>query len=719
MKLLIKYLKPFVWTIIFIVSLLFVQARMDLNLPKYMSNIINTGIQQNGIDDISPVAISENGYLLMKSFMSDQDKEIFNNSYKLVLINNSKYVDKYPLLRTSNVYVRVNKDADQAFGRASSSMLSFLSKVNENNNQGDFKEIYKVLPQLNYFKEQIDEVITNNKTPNAMQLQIATSLNKNFYLELGMDIVKIQNDYIINQGIIMLIIALIGGIMSVLVGYYGAKMASSIAKKMRHDVFERVMSYTNNEINHFGTSTLITRTTNDVSQVQQLIFMGIRMVVYAPIIGIGGVFMALEKNSSMGWIIALAVIILLIIIILIFLLAIPKFKLFQNLVDKLNLVARENLNGLLVIRAFGTEKIEQKRFEKANKDLANTNLFIGNIMSLLFPVVNFVMSSTIILIVWVGAHQIADSTMQIGDMMAFMQYTIQIIMSFIMITITFIMIPRASVSLKRIDEVLNTEPLIKDKENTLLFDSSNRGIVEFKNVSFHYSDSLENVLENVSFKAYPNQVTAFIGSTGSGKSTLINLIPRFYDVTKGKILLNGLDIRNVKTKDLRDKIGYIPQKGVLLSGTILSNLYIGNEKATKEEVDEALRVAQADFVETLEGKLEYKVSQGGTNVSGGQKQRLSIARALIKKPEVYIFDDSFSALDYKTDVKLRKELKKYTKDATVLIVAQRISTIMHADQIVVLDKGKVVGIGKHDELLKSCKTYLEIASSQLSKEELA
>jgi ATP-binding cassette, subfamily B, multidrug efflux pump len=715
MKLLIKYLKPFIWTILLVVTLLFIQARMDLSLPNYMSNIINVGIQQNGIEDASPIAISENGYLLMTSFMSSTDKELVNSSYKFINMGDANYIEDYPLLKTSNIYIRTN-DVSSSFGRAASALVTFSSQIDKGD--GTFKNIYQLLPMLDSLRPQIDKIIANDKNTSAMQLQIATSMNKNFYTELGMDVSKVQNDYIINQGLIMLVVALIGGVASIIIGYFSARTAASVAMKMRHDVFEKVMAYTSNEVNKFGSSSLITRTTNDVSQVQQLVFMGIRMIAYAPIIGIGGVLMALEKSSSMSWIIALAVAMLLVIIGLVFFVAVPKFKLFQTLVDKLNLVARENLNGLLVIRAFGTEKFEQKRFAKANKNLADTNLFIGNIMSLLFPLVNLVMSATIILIVWVGAHQIADSTMQVGDMMAFMQYTMQIIMAFVMITITFIMIPRASVSLKRIGEVLNTEPAIKDSDDTISFDQNSKGVLEFKNVSFRYSDAEEDILHNITFKALPNQITAVIGSTGSGKSTLINLIPRFYDITKGKILLNGVDIKDVKTKVLRDKIGYIPQKGVLLSGTILSNMYFGKEDASKEEIDEALEVAQADFIDNLDKKLEYSISQGGSNVSGGQKQRLSIARALIKKPDVYIFDDSFSALDYKTDIKLRKALKKYTKDATVLIVAQRISTIMHADQIIVLDKGKIVGIGKHEDLLKSCNTYLEIASSQLSKEEL-
>jgi ATP-binding cassette, subfamily B, multidrug efflux pump len=716
-KLLIKYLKPFVFTIGLVIALLFLQARMDLSLPNYMSNIINVGIQQNGIEDVAPKAISENGFLLMTSFMADP-KEVLD-SYTLVNKGDSLYIKDYPLLETSNIYIlKDNKNVDIEFAKSASAILQF-GKQEMNSGPGNFTDIYKILPMINNLKPQIDKIISEDKTPSAMQSQIATSLTKNFYVELGVDISKLQNDYIINQGLIMLVIALIGGMASITVGYFGSKMAAKVAMKMRHDVFEKVMSYTSHEVNKFGSSSLITRTTNDVSQVQQLIFMGIRMIAYAPIIGVGGVLMALEKSSSMSWIIALAVTMLLVIIGLVFMVAVPKFKLFQTLVDKLNLVARENLNGLLVIRAFGTEKFEQKRFETANKNLADTNLFIGKIMSLLFPLVNLIMSATIILIVWVSAHQIADSTMQIGDMMAFMQYTMQIIMSFIMITITFIMIPRASVSLKRISEVLNTDPLIKDPDNEISFDESKKGVLEFNNVSFRYSDAEEDVLHDITFKALPNKITAFIGSTGSGKSTLINLIPRFYDVTNGSILVNGVDIRSVNTKVLRDVIGYIPQKGVLLSGTVLSNINFGKEDASIEEINEAIRVSQSDFVNDLDNKLDYQISQGGSNVSGGQKQRLSIARALVKKPDIYIFDDSFSALDFKTDAKLRKELKQYTKDATVLIVAQRISTIMHADQIIVLDQGKVVGIGSHEELIKSCNTYFEIASSQLSKEELA
>jgi len=728
MKLIIKYLKPFIVTLAIVLTLLFVQARADLDLPNYMANIINVGIQQNGIKEAAPTAISENGMKLMQAFMNETDAKLVNASYKLIKKDDQAYIAKYPFLSEGNIYLLTSTDNEinLIFGRSTSVMITFFKSMKQDTTTAttsgvvDFTKLYQLLPVISNAKPQIEVIrITALATPVSMQLQMATSLTKNFYTELHMDITAIQTSYITNQGAIMLLIALVGGVASILVGYFASKIAARIAMNMRGDVFNKVMSYTNQEMNKFGAASLITRTTNDINQVQQLIFMGIRVMAYAPIVGVGGILMALQKSNSMSWVIALAVITLIMVIILVFVIAIPKFKKFQNLIDKLNLVARENLNGLMVIRAFGSEKFEAKRFAKANKNLADTNLFIGRVMSALFPIVSFIMSSIVILIVWVSAHQIADSAMQIGDMMAFMQYTMQIIMSFLMVTMMFILVPRASVSLKRIEEVLNTDPSIKDKELTKELDPSLKGVLEFKHVSFKYSEAEEDVLHNISFKALPNQITAFIGSTGSGKSTLINLIPRFYDVTAGKISLSGVDIRDLKTSTLRTKIGYIPQKGVLLSGTILSNIKIGKEDASIDEIKNSLRVAQASFVDDLEGGYESPISQGGTNVSGGQKQRLSIARALIKQPDVYIFDDSFSALDFKTDAKLRHDLKTITKDATVLIVAQRISTIMHADQIIVLDQGKIVGIGTHNELLKTCPTYLEIASSQLSKEELA
>jgi ATP-binding cassette subfamily B multidrug efflux pump len=727
MKLITKYLKPFIVTILLIVVLLFIQARSDLDLPNYMSNIINVGIQQNGIEHASPIAISESGMNLMQLFMDTSDKKIVNSSYMLVTKGDTNYIKEYPYVSGANIYIQnvYDKSLDLAFGRSTVVMFNFLKSIGTGSAAAttgtvDFTKLYQMLPVLSQSTDRIEALrATALQIPESLQLQMATSLTKNFYEEIKVDVSKMQNDYIVGQGIIMILITIIGGTASIMVGYLGSKMAAKVAMRMRNDVFKKVMSYTNNEINKFGSSSLITRTTNDISQVQQLVFMGVRMMAYAPIIGIGGIMMALEKSSSMSWIIALAVGSLITIITVVFFVAIPKFKKFQILIDKLNLVARENLNGLMVIRAFGSEKFEAKRFEKASKDIADTNLFIGRVMSALFPIVNFIMSSVVILIVWVASHQIADSTMQIGDMMAFMQYTMQIIMAFLFVTMMFILVPRASVSLKRIDEVLNTDPIIKNPISPIELDISKKGLLEFKNVSFKYSDAEEDVLHNISFTAKPNEITAFIGSTGSGKSTLINLIPRFYDVTKGHILLSGVDIRDINTQVLREKVGYIPQKGVLLSGTILSNIKFGKDDALEEEISTALAVAQADFVNELEAKTESPISQGGANVSGGQKQRLSIARALIKKPDIYIFDDSFSALDFKTDAKLRHALKDYTKGSTVLIVAQRISTIMHADQIVVLDQGKIVGIGNHNDLLKTCPTYFEIASSQLSEEELA
>lgn len=735
MKLILKYLKPFTLGVIISLIFLFIQSRMDLRLPNYMSDIINVGIQQNGITDATPKAISVNGYRLIRVFMSNEDKETIDNNYQLIKKGNNKYIDQYKGLSDEDLYVLV-KDVniiklDKIFANSTATMFEFFKSNNASNNSNsgqtmtggnfDFKIIYQKLPMLemipanNLNKAREDA----SKQSDSLTKQMAIGLTKNFYKEIKIDIDSIQTKYIINKGIVMLAVALIGGFSSIVVSYNASKIAAKLASNMRKDVFTKVMQFTNNEYDQYGASSLITRTTNDITQVQQLIFMGIRIIAYAPMMGIGGVLMALEKSSSMSWIIALAVSAITVVIMGVFKVAMPKFKLMQELIDKLNLVSRENLNGMMVIRAFGTEEFEEKRFNQANKDLAYNNLFIGRVMSTLMPVITFIMSSIILLIVWVGAHNIADSTMQIGDMMAFMQYTMQIIMSFLMITMMFIMVPRAAVSLKRIKEVLDTNTLIKDPEKEESFDESKRGVVEFDKVSFKYKGADQDVLNNISFKAMPGTTTAIIGSTGSGKSTLINLIPRFYDVTSGKILVNGVDVRNISGYKLREVIGYIPQRGILLSGTILSNLIYGKKNATIDEVKKAAEVAQAtDFIEELDGKYESRVAQGGTNVSGGQKQRLSIARALVKKPDIYIFDDSFSAVDYKTDVKLRSALKKYTTKGTVIIVAQRISTIMNADNIIVLNEGSIVGMGKHDDLLKNCPTYLEIASSQLSKEEL-
>ncbi len=525
--------------------------------------------------------------------------------------------------------------------------------------------------------------------------------------------------YIIAVGLKMIIVALAGIIPAILIGFYSAKISTSVAKKLRHDIFKKVSSFSSAEFNKFSTASLITRTTNDIQQVQMLIMMGIRIVCYAPIMAIGGIIFALNKSINLSWIIAVSIIILIGLIAILFALGIPKSKLLQKLIDKLNLVSRENLSGMLVIRAFGNEVFEEKRFEEANKDLYKTNLFVQRIVASMTPIVMLIMNVISITIVWVGGHAIANSTLQIGDMIAFMQYAMQIIMSFVMLSMMLIMLPRAIVSAERISEVLNTISIIKNPENPESLGKV-KGKITFNNVSFRYDNAEEEILVNISLTANPGETTAFIGSTGSGKSTLVNLIPRFYDVTKGSVEIDGIDIRNIPQVELRENIGYVPQKGILFSGNIEKNIAYGKENINEDEVYKVIEVAQAkEFIEKFEEKLKHPISQGGDNVSGGQKQRLSIARALYKNPPIYIFDDSFSALDYKTDTILRKELKKYTQNATVLIVATRISTIINAEQIVVLDNGKIVGIGTHNQLIKNCKEYIEIAESQLSKEELA
>ncbi|UNK17226.1 ABC transporter ATP-binding protein/permease [Paenibacillus sp. N3/727] len=734
-----KYLKPFTVSLIVAIALLFGQALSDLNLPNFMSDIVNTGIQQNGIESAVPEAISEDGFALMTSLMKEQDKTIVEQHYSLVNAGDEKYLDKYPLLESHNVYLL--KDADISsidelnpiFGRAASTFIEISKQLAASSGDQaapakemdmsniDFNELYALTPVFQQLPaEKLDEAIASaNQMDPAMQVQTGTAFVKLMYGELGMDVGKIQSMYIMKTGSIMLLIALGGAIAAIGVGYLSARVAAGVAKKLRRDVFSKIESFSNNEFDKFSTSSLITRTTNDITQIQMLIIMGIRILFYAPILGVGGVIMVLRENSSMTWIIGLAVALLIALIGVVFYVAMPKFKMIQKLIDKLNLVARENLSGLTVVRAFSTQEFEKKRFDNANQDLTKTNLFVNRVMVFMMPAMMLIMNLVTLLIVWVGANQVAESAMQVGDMMAFMQYAMQIIMSFLMISMMFIMVPRASVSAQRIVEVLSTEPSIEDPVQTKPFESDKTGVVEFRDVSFHYQDAPEDVLTNITFTAKPGETTAFIGSTGSGKSTLINLISRFYDVTSGEIIVNGVNVKDVTQHDLHDQIGYVPQKGVLMSGSIASNLRYGKKEASDEEVHLAAEIAQAtDFILKDEDGFEKKISEGGANVSGGQKQRLSIARALVKKPPIYIFDDSFSALDYKTDIALRQALKKYTGDSTVLIVAQRVSTIRHAEQIIVLDEGKIVGIGTHEELLQNCPTYLEIASSQLSKEEL-
>lgn len=526
-----------------------------------------------------------------------------------------------------------------------------------------------------------------------------------------------QLEYIIIQGLKMLGVALLCVFAAIGVNFFSTKASSIISKRMRHDVFKRVTSFSNTEFDKFSTASLITRTTNDIQQVQQMLSGGVRMLCFAPIMGVGSITLALMKSTSMSWILAVAVGTLLMLIVIGFSAALPKIKIIQSLIDRLNLVSRENLSGMMVIRAFGNELHEEKRFEGANNNLRKTNLFIQRVISLLQPFMTIIMNFTQIAIVWLGSKAIIDSTLEIGDMMAYIQYAMHVIMSFLFISMIFINIPRAMVSINRVGAILETEPSINNAENALKLGSA-VGRIEFDNVSFKYKDADDCVLENISFTALPGQTTAFIGSTGSGKSTLINLIPRFYDVTEGSIRFDGTDIRQIDLHSLRENIGYVPQKGVLFKGTVESNLKIGNENADTDTISSALTTAQARFVADMEDGINSEIAQGGTNVSGGQRQRLAIARALVKKSPVYIFDDSFSALDLKTDAALRKALKGYTKNSTVLIVAQRVSTIMNAEQIIVLDEGRIVGKGTHRELLKTCTQYREIAESQLAKEEL-
>jgi ATP-binding cassette subfamily B protein len=734
-----KYLKPFGAMLVLSIALLFGQAISDLNLPNYMSDIVNTGIQQSGIESAVPDAISEDGFALMTSLMQERDKQTVNQHYTLVQAGDNKYTDAYPLLKNKNGYILKEKndtvidELNPIFGKAAATFIEISKQLSASSgNQAapakkldmtnvDYKELYALNPVLQQLPAaKLNEAIASaDQMDPAMQIQTGTAFVKLLYGELGMDVGRIQNQYIMKTGFFMLLIALGGAAATIGVGYLSARIAAGIAKKLRRDVFSKIESFSNNEFDKFSTSSLITRTTNDITQVQTLIIMGIRILFYAPILGVGGVIMVLRENSSMTWIIGLAVALLIALIGIVFYVAMPKFKIIQKLIDKLNLVARENLSGLSVVRAFSNQSFEKKRFDSANQDLTNTNLFVNRVMVFMMPIMMLIMNLITLLIVWVGANQIAVSAMQVGDMMAFMQYAMQIIMSFLMISMMFIMVPRASVSAQRIVEVLATKPSIEDPVQVKPFQSDMRGVVEFRNVCFHYQDAPEDVLNDITFTAKPGETTAFIGSTGSGKSTLINLIPRFYDVTSGEVFVNGVNVKDVTQHDLHEQIGYVPQKGVLMSGSIASNLRYGKKEATDEEVRHAAEIAQAaDFIQKDEAGFEKNISEGGANVSGGQKQRLSIARALVKKSPIYIFDDSFSALDYKTDTALRQALKKYTGDSTVLIVAQRVNTIRHADQIIVLDEGKIVGIGTHDELLQNCPTYLEIASSQLSKEEL-
>ena len=752
----LKNLKNSLGAVIIIVILLCIQASTDLALPDYTSKIVNEGIQAGGITSPIPEVISKEDMDKVLVF-TDKDDEILEN-YTQVLASDEngyqtqekheeKVVKKYYgndyEVQANTIYVlkNISEEQEESLSKIIVNPLMEMTTITNEETANTIKEqllqnvpeaqrpyienmdlieIISQMPEeqrnevLSEFTKQIDEM------SDSIKEQAVISSVKQIYQNAGVDTDKIQNDYIFQTGMQMLGIALITMVCAVTIMLLSSRVAAKLGKTLREKVFKKVISFSNAELNEFSTASLITRSTNDVQQIQQLITLLFRVVVYAPIIGIGGFVKVLtSSDSSMAWVIGIAIVAILFIVGTLFIVAMPRFRKLQDLIDKLNEVSREILTGLPVIRAFNKEKKEEARFEKANRNLMKTNVFVNNAMSMMMPLLMFIMNSIMILIVWVGGHNVDQGIMQVGDMMAFIQYTMQIVMAFLMISMISIMLPRAAVSARRINEVIEAEPSIKDKEETKKFDPNKKGLVEFKDVSFRYPDADTEILEDINFTAEPGKTTAIIGSTGSGKSTVVNLIPRFYDVTGGELLIDGVNVKDVSQKDLRDIIGFVPQKGVLFSGTIESNIKYSDENMSDERMIEAAEIAQAtEFINDKENKYKDPIAQGGSNVSGGQKQRLSIARAIAKDPEIFVFDDSFSALDFKTDSKLREALAERTENKTVIIVAQRISTILNADKIIVLEEGKMVGVGTHEELMKNNETYRQIALSQLSEEEL-
>ena len=745
----LKNLKESAILVLTIFILLCVQAACDLNLPEFTSKIVNTGIQQGGIEYAVPEVITA-GELENLMYFTDNDDEI--KSYYKLMEKTDENFDEYPELQNQEIYelINISSDEKQNLENLMSKPLAVIYQLNnsetakevkqmiisnmEQNQMTDNNSIYQMIENTDIIEiikqmpdeqrevivKQIDSILSTMS--DSIIKQAAIQAVKNEYETIGMNLDNLQNKYILWVGLQMAGVAFLSMVSAVTIMFLSSRVAAKLGKTLREKLFKKVLSFSTAEFNRFSTASLITRSTNDVQQIQQLITMLFRVLVYAPIMGVGGVLRVIRTGTlSMAWVIALAVVMVIAIVLILFIVAMPKFRKMQDLIDRLNLVAREILTGIPVIRAFNTQKREEKRFDEANTNLMKNSIFVNKAMSLMMPAMMFTMQGVMILIIWVGGHSVDQGIMQVGDMMAFLQYTMQIVMSFLMISIISIMLPRASVSANRINEVLETEPEIKDKPKNeqLKFDENKKGLVEFKNVSFRYPDADTEILEDIDFTAEAGKTTAIIGSTGSGKSTLVNLIPRFYDVTEGELLVDGVNIKDVSQKDLRSRIGFVPQKGVLFSGTIESNIKYGKNDISDEEMKKAAAIAQAtEFIEKKQDKYNSPIAQGGNNVSGGQKQRLSIARALAIDPEIYVFDDSFSALDLKTDKALREALNEQTENKTVIIVAQRISTIMNADKIIVLEEGKIVGKGTHEELLKNCETYKQIALSQLSEEEL-
>lgn len=721
---LLKYLKDYKLQVLAIVVLLIIQAFFDLALPEYTSNIVDVGIQQGGIEDTLPEVIRKSQYDKISLFLSDG---AFEKEYSAVSAGDESYKDEYPEVMNQDLMIRKNEsysaEAEKEF-EVGAIILSSMSKDSEKMTGMSADEFFETAATLKGTENDMTPMVYEktseqmSQMPESIVKQSVMAFIKSEYEACGVDLSAMQNSYLFRAGIKMLGCSMGIMAMSIIVGFLASIVAAKIGKTVREGLFRKVVSFSGKEMNDFSTASLITRSTNDIQQIQMVTVMLLRMVLYAPILGIGGVLKVLNTDTSMAWVIAVGVAAVMVLVGVLMKVAMPKFKIMQTLVDKLNLVAREILTGLPVIRAFSREKHEEERFDKANIELTRTNLFTNRVMTFMMPVMMLIMNGISVLIIWAGSHGVDTGKIQVGDMMAFINYTMIIIMSFLMITMISVMAPRAAVSADRINEVMKTEPSIKDGSGSL--PENVKGEVCFNNVSFTYAGAGEKVLANISFTAKPGQTTAIIGSTGSGKSTLVNLIPRFYDVTEGSVTIDGIDIRTLREHDLRAIIGYVPQKAVLFSGTIASNLRFGDENASDDIVRKAAEIAQAsEFVESKPRKFASEISQGGVNVSGGQKQRLSIARAIAKNPKIYVFDDSFSALDYKTDVKLREALKKEVQDSTVIIVAQRISTILNADQIIVLDEGRIAGIGSHKELMADCDIYRQIAYSQLSEKELS